>query len=140
MESRIVIGKSAADPMLAVFAAKANVELFDTFGPTSSHFAFHGSFHAVTAYWDDQIVGFIIFSHEEKEVTLDIRLGYVRPEYRRRGVYRQVWTALVEHARTLGVLRIWGGTDVRNEPMRKFWASVGRKEESVSGHYAIPKV
>lgn len=140
METRIVVTKADADRMIAVFTAKAHVELFDRFGPTASHFSYHPSYWSVTAYSHGEIAGLMLFSHEEKAAVLDVRMGYVRPELRRQGLYRQMWDALVAHARTIGVLRIWGGTHVRNVEMRAFWTSVGRPVEGVNGEYVIPQI
>lgn len=71
-----------------------------------------------------------------REVSLD--LGYVRPAYRRRGVYRAMWNALVVKAAEVGARRIIASTHVDNAAMRATAAKLGRYEAAVSLWFDLP--
>lgn len=139
MEVTIKVQKATYDKKLVQLAVSSFNELFSKgLGPNDGDISWHWSYDAVVAYWDESIIGFIIFRHDEKAVGATLCHGYVLPDYRRRGVYSQLWNALIDELRKRGARRIFSGTHLNNAPTRAFWAKTGRREEFVTSEYEIP--
>ena len=62
---------------------------------------------AIIGYVADEPVGVITFSHTKWVRQLDVSIGYVRPEFRRMGLYRAMWSALVAEAQRRAIPVIW---------------------------------
>jgi ribosomal protein S18 acetylase RimI-like enzyme len=88
----------------------------------------------LVAYVNEQPAGFI-FGYTEvpddsriEEYTgreLYVSDGYVKPEYRRRGIYQQLNNALEQHFIALGIKRITRFTMVNNSGMRSLLEQQG---------------
>ncbi len=99
-------------------------------------------------YWDDRavvaydyntnVVGFISYGKTDWLNEASIHIGYVEKAFRRQGVYRDLWNALISKSRELGLTRISSSTSVRNIDMRKVAESLGRYERSVNIYFDIP--
>jgi GNAT superfamily N-acetyltransferase len=100
-------------------------------GLLSHDLPYHFQDKAVCAYSGAEPVGVISWRPTDGGAELWILVGYVLPQFRRRGIYRQLWEALVQHARTIGAVRIGSATNLANEEMRAFLRATGRKETSV---------
>lgn len=96
--------------------------------------------------WDDQgimatldgtPIGVIAFSESTGDDTLWIKIGYVVPTYRRCGVYRQMWDALVKLARERKLKEIQGATDPRNERMIRVNERLGRSVRALFYKYEL---
>lgn len=79
----------------------------------------HNSYNAFVAYQDEgQInvnpIGVIVYTHILTEKQLFIILGYVKKEYRHKGVYTQIWEKLVEQAQKQNCVHIEGATHAFN--------------------------
>lgn len=96
---------------------------------------------AAVAYEDVLLgpVGIITYSKSDWLKKTNIKLGYVRPEHRQRGVYRKLWDALVVKSRELGMLAIDGSTHVDNSVMRKVAERLGRTEHSINLSFKLQK-
>jgi len=113
-----------------LLALKGNVEIVEAgFAVPAVHFNWDSK--AVVASIDGVPCGVITWNHTEWMKQVDITVAYVLPEYRRRGVYRAMWEALVEKAKVVGALEIMSNTAVANAPMRGAAAAVGRSEGGV---------
>jgi GNAT superfamily N-acetyltransferase len=138
MEPTIKIQKVTADPNLVRFTVQSFDELFrEGIGPDGGSIGWHWTYEAVVGYWADEIVGAILFDLPDKGITLSVCHGFVRPEYRKLGIYTQLWNALVKEARKREARNIWSATHLRNSAMRNFWAKHGRQESFVSGYYYL---
>lgn len=85
-------------------------------------------------------VGVLTFSHQKWSKEIVVTLGYVRQAHRRRGIYDQLWKALVKHARKIKVSRISGGLAVSNSAMRATAKAQGRLDETIGiVFYLAPK-
>lgn len=93
---------------------------------------------AVVAELDGTPVGVITFSKSDWLREFHISIGFVLPEYRRRGVYRAMWTDLVAWARELKFRAIEGSTKAENATMRSVAAALGRRED-VTLHFELPE-
>lgn len=98
--------------------------------------------------WDDQVLvartnrgtlaGLIAYRHLEHERSFLITLGYVKPTYRQRGVYRQLWDALVERAQKEEIREIDSGTYLNNKRMQKVMPKLGRKLTTFNYTFTVP--
>ncbi len=100
----------------------------------------------ISTFWDDEIIlatidndsaGLILWKYSEWVKTVNIHIGYVRPKYRRFGVYRKMWYALIDKAREAKAKNIMGTTHIDNIGMRETARSLGRKEISVNLVYSL---
>lgn len=93
---------------------------------------------AVVGFVDGLPVGVITFQHTAWMKQIDIAIGYVRPEFRRRGLYRAMWAALVEKAQELKAEVIFGGTAIDNAELRATAKALGRVEMAVVLKFTVP--
>ena len=93
---------------------------------------------AILATIDGEPVGVMLWRKPDhwRDVTLD--LGYVRPAFRRLGVYRAMWDALVVCAQDCGARRITSVTSVDNADMRAVAVKLGRREATIGLWYDVP--
>ena len=92
---------------------------------------------AVVAFAGAVPVGVISYSHEKWRKILWIRMGYVAPEARRRGIYGAMWERVVKAAQRLGALEIHGGTHVDNKAMLECAESLGRTRLSITTRFIV---
>lgn len=93
---------------------------------------------AVVAERDGQIIGFIVFSIQERWNLAWIEFGFVFPEHRRHGVYTTLWNELIEYCRDLKLPAIRGGTNYNNKPLQAFAEKMGREPVTLIHSYIIP--
>lgn len=67
---------------------------------------------------DGEIVGVLCWAHQEWNKVAVIRFGYVKPEYRRQGIYGFLHADFMDAAKEKKVLRISSATFIRNIPVR----------------------
>ena len=104
--------------------------------------------NAVLVFWDDEAlvafcknrpVGVLTYIFIEHLKCFDIRIGYVVPEFRRQGIYEQLWQALVKRAQDQNVLAIESSTAMENKVMRDFAKKMGRRERGVLLTFEVPQ-
>lgn len=83
-------------------------------------------------------IGVVSFSHQKWSKELIVTLGYVREEFRDRGIYSQLWTAVLVRAKKLGVVRIAGGAMASNKQMIVVAEAQQRHVETVQFVYTMP--
>jgi GNAT superfamily N-acetyltransferase len=93
---------------------------------------------AIVAALDGEHAGIITFQFVEWRSELAIKLGFVDPKCRGRGVYRAMWRELVELAQGKGARRITGVTHANNTVMRTVAARLGRVEHSINLDFIVP--
>lgn len=76
--------------------------------------------------------GVITFEHAKWQKRVYIQLGYVKPEYRRQGIYRAMWDELVRKARELNAKQIMGVVSAQNHDMLAAAKSLGRYQHSIN--------
>jgi hypothetical protein len=74
--------------------------------------------------------GIITYADSKWRKCFDVGMGYVLPDWRRRGIYRAMWDELVLAAQEQKVARIYGAIMVSNAPMLKVAVALGRRVES----------
>ena len=100
----------------------------------------------VNIFWDDQ--AFVAFDALPQAIgvlsfakpwagAIDIRVGYVLPEFRRRGTYQTLWNSLVTHARDLKVRQINSGVHTANMGMRATAQAQDRQAVAVIFSYQV---
>lgn len=94
----------------------------------------HGAIYATI---DDKVVGVISYRHYEWCDMLHIFIGYVLPEYRRSGIYRQLFEKLKEVAKDKKCITIEGGTKPTNDTMLKVMESLDRRASSINTRYIV---
>lgn len=99
----------------------------------------HWDQSALVAYEAGRAVGIITFEHSKWQKRINICQGWVDPEYRRRGIYRELWNALVEKAKELKAIKIMGYTRYNNERMLIVAKQLGRKITVIGMEYLIEK-
>ena len=72
-------------------------------------------------------VGIITFWITEWNETVFIRIAYVKPAYRRRGIHTSMYRKLKEMARKKGAKRIYSGVSVNNSAMLALAKKQGRE-------------
>lgn len=91
----------------------------------------YGGWPAIVAYnAAGQPVGFIHYTSPEDDATIHIRFGYVHPDWRRNGCYRQLYSRLREMMDAEGVRAITGGTHWKNDKLQAAAKAAGRELES----------
>jgi RimJ/RimL family protein N-acetyltransferase len=104
--------------------------------------------NVVLVFWDDRAlvafrgnkpVGVLTFAHIEHLKSFDIRIGYVLPQFRRHGVYMELWNALVALAQEEKIEAIESSTAMENKAMRAAAAKMGRRERGVLLTFEVPK-
>ena len=95
--------------------------------------------NAFVAFEGDKPVGVLVWSKAEWQKEVCVIFGYVLSEFRRRGVYRSLWDALVARAVELKMHHIRGETRLENQAMRRVAKSQRRAEQSVSLFFEIPR-
>lgn len=93
---------------------------------------------AVVAFSGDLPVGLMTYTHEKWKRVLWVHLGYVVPELRQHGIYKQLWERVVKAAQKLGASEIHGGTHVDNLIMLEVAAKLGRKPVFVTTRFVVP--
>ncbi len=74
--------------------------------------------------------GIITYVEMKWRNCFDIGMGYVLPDWRRRGIYRHMWDELVLVAQDKNVCKIYGAIKITNAPMLKVAIALGRRVES----------
>ncbi len=94
---------------------------------------------AVVAFTQDNIIAGILVYRELKWLRQWwVLIGWVAPQYRRKGVYTRLWAELVKRARkNKNIESITGATSVLNERMREVNASLDRIPHTISYKYPI---
>lgn len=92
---------------------------------------------AIVAKVDGDVAGVLTFVEFEAYRHIWIYLSYVRPRYRRQGLFRKMFDRLTEIAREREVPEIQSGVSARNTTMQKVNARLGRKVESLTYSYKV---
>lgn len=87
---------------------------------------------------DGEAVGTIVYQHFQYRKELWVQQGYVLPEHRGKGVYKELFAACVAKARELKAVRISGGTHPRNAVMRAAAEQQGRRETGIVTTFEVP--
>ncbi len=85
---------------------------------------------AFVRYVNGTVVGFITFKDYDTvdfSNVIEVGIGYVRPPYRKKGWYAQLYNALKEEAGTRGKKFIWSSVWANNDAMLAHAKSQGRK-------------
>jgi GNAT superfamily N-acetyltransferase len=91
--------------------------------------------HLAVAIDDGQVVAMasaLHYVHPDKPPELWVNEVGVAPTHQGRGIGRQVLTALLEHAKTLGCQEAWVLTSADNAVARRMYAAAGGREEDES--------
>ena len=94
---------------------------------------------ALLAYSEnDTLLGVLVYTDIEWRQMYGVVLGYVRLAYRKHGVYRKLWKALVKEAQKEGRLKIEGATSVDNHTMQEVMRKLGRQATRIEYQYDVP--
>ncbi|WP_028732080.1 GNAT family N-acetyltransferase [Rhizobium leguminosarum] len=91
----------------------------------------HYSHAAVVARIQGKIVGIISYDTLEYNQSIFIYTGWVDPEHRRKGIYRQLIGKLKEIAAEKNVVRITGSTAFNNNDMQAVMTKLGRRPVAI---------
>lgn len=95
----------------------------------------------VCLQWDQSLVwasvgpipvGLIAWTYVESQQTIWIWLSYVKPQYRRKGVFRKMYSRLQQVAIEKKAVKISGGMKFNNLPMMSAARKCGRAQESIT--------
>jgi GNAT superfamily N-acetyltransferase len=75
-------------------------------------------------------VGIMTYDYAEHTRNVNVGLGYVIADYRRRGIYKMMWSVLCEEARALGAARVFSAVHAKNVAMLKVCSALDRRVES----------
>lgn len=92
----------------------------------------------VVAMIDDAPVAVIVYKVYAEENYLFIYLGYVRTEYRGRGLYSKMWQHVKNVAEKAGVSKITSVTHPDNLEMRQIYSKQGRLPSAITYDYFLP--
>lgn len=93
---------------------------------------------AIVAFHQDRAVGVIAYSPIEYRKSIWITLSYVREEYRRQGIYSQLFAALVTKAAELKAVGIEGGISIKNTEMLAASDKMNRKRMYITTRFEVP--
>jgi hypothetical protein len=84
-------------------------------------------------------VGVIVWSEQKWCKSAYIIMGYVKPEFRRIGIYKLMWNNLVEHIKKNhpDLIKLEGGTHPKNMDMREVMHRLQRKATSYNYTYDL---
>ena len=124
------------------FAVQAHAALLDEglADPTTAMVGWGTSAMVAHVGRDMLACGIITFNHAEWDNRFDIGVGYVMPDYRRRGIYRLMWDELVLEAQRLKVARIYSAVKISNASMMKVATALGRHAESFNVLFEVPAI
>lgn len=90
--------------------------------------------HMAAAFDGGRIVGMasaVHYVHPDKPPELWVNEIGVAPAYESRGIGRGLMRALFAHARTLGCVEAWVGTERDNRAARRMYAAIGGAENDM---------
>lgn len=93
--------------------------------------------NAIAAYLESEPVGVLTWIKNEWCKTISVRLGYVEPAFRNRGIYRIIFSHLIQVARGEGISIIDGFTSAKNEDMQKVMGRLGREKYSIGYRFIV---
>jgi len=82
-------------------------------------------------------VGFITFTEHDWESKVFIRLGYVQPEHREKGIHTALHMKLREIVRERGFKYIQNGVGTDNETMHEHVKSLGMEPVGIIYQYKV---
>lgn len=94
---------------------------------------------AVLAFVGGVAVGAISYSYAEWNRKMWIQIGFVKPPWRRMGIYTALWQRLLGVAADIGCQSIVSATNIGNAPMRATSAKFGRQETQVTLVYKLDR-
>lgn len=109
------------------FLAHAWVELLEAGYCDDDQCAFNWDSPLFFIEIEAEIVGALVYRVTDWNRELFIKLGYVHPSHRGKGLYRALYEAAVAKARELKMLTVTGCVDTRNTEMQKVAEALGRK-------------
>ena len=118
------------------FAMRAYADLMDR-GHTENYPNLNWNDSAITAWLEEGIVGVIVWTKVDFSKTIQLKLGYIHPAFRKRGIYSKLWDELVKIATNESVWAIEGGTHPDNADMRAIAKKQGRVEYGILYRYVI---
>jgi GNAT superfamily N-acetyltransferase len=92
---------------------------------------------AVVAVEDEVIQGFITYNRLDWCKHVNIAIGYVFAEHRKKGLYRWLWDELVTVSKAAGYQKIYGVVKKDNHAMLAVAAALGRVEESINMEFTL---
>lgn len=99
-----------------------------------------GSQNVIVGVVEEKAVGFIRFyknTHEGTSVYYYIAGGYVKPEYRRNGLYDTMFKALVEMAKKNHIRYIESSTLIENKAIQSVFEKQGRIATTIGYSYNV---
>ena len=96
--------------------------------------------------WDDKALvyrkggvamGVLTFDLTEWRKEIYVKIGFVLPQYRRKGVYTALFDCLTEYARRKGIKFIVGATLTANAEMRATYKKQGRAEFAIISKFEV---
>lgn len=130
--SDVLLGTDAMFEIPAAWLEMVHAGIIDKF--TMPVAECHSIFQA---YHDTTLAGFMTYQPCRQDLW--ICMSYVRPNYRRCGVYTKLFHAAVDKARELKLQRIASGTHLTNEVMLKAYEKTGRKKNAEFWSFELPK-
>ena len=84
-----------------------------------------------------ELAGVLVFGHQKWNRSFWVQLGFVRPQFRRQGVYRAMWRQLVTIAQARKIPVILGATSVSNTDMQRVMAQLDRSAYAIQYAYKV---
>lgn len=85
------------------------------------------------------LAGCIVFMVDPEDESIWIYLSFVHPPCRQLGVYRGMWTRLVQEAQERKIKTIIGGTHHSNKTMQEVMERTGRKLTFLNYQFEVPE-
>lgn len=127
------LGASPAEPLASAITA----ELMAKGQMRSATYSWEDQAHA--AIWHGQVVGLIAWRVQKWNAAAFISLGGVASGFRRQGIYRGLWDALVAHLAENEPAVIWidSGHHIENHESRAMHEAFGRRLDAMSYTYRV---
>ena len=102
----------------------------------ASHYRSYPECTLVTEY-NGQVVGFITYNLFERKKSGIIGNNAVHPDYRSRGIGKEIVNAVFEHLESIGCRLLRVTTMTHDTPAQKIYKRLGFKEFARSIHYSM---
>ena len=119
-------------------AAKAWVEMMDLELADPGVLMLNWDDNAILASYEGTARGVLVWQKADWSKAAFTKIAWTAPEYRRQGVYRALWNALVEKCSELKLRRIEGATMLNNTAMRATASALGRREGAIGLLFDLP--
>jgi ribosomal protein S18 acetylase RimI-like enzyme len=109
-----------------------------TYWPGRQDYSFDWDHEAMVLFLDDTPIGVIDFMLAEYCRNCQLTVGYIKPEFRRRGFYNKLWTHFISHLKSEGKIdNILSYSIITNPVIHEVSRKQGRHQFATVYRYSL---